>query len=61
MSEHHLFPPIEALTLTPEQAAILDLTDRVAALEAAAWPVPVVFKSIRGRAVQDLRPGGIPA
>lgn len=33
MSLHFTMPPLAAVTLTPEQAAILDLLDRVEALE----------------------------
>lgn len=35
MTAPHQFPPIEALTLSPEQAALLHLFDRVRALEQA--------------------------
>ena len=39
---------IEALRLTPEQAAILDLLARVEALEKAV-DSPGIFKSVRGK------------
>lgn len=51
MSQHFTLPPLAAVTLTPEQAAILNLLERVEALEKLVRkPVDEwVFKSVRGK------------
>lgn len=51
MSLHFTMPPLAAVTLTPEQAAILSLLERIEVLEKLVRK-PVddwVFKSVRGR------------
>ena len=54
MSLHFTLPPLSTVTLTPEQAAILNLLERVEALErhgrygGVGGDAVVMFKSVRG-------------